>query len=228
MDRVPGFSASRMFRALCVSRPRLPRIAGRSMAALALVGLAACAPTDPLPAQNSFLQQADQGADAPMRWDSRSGSDAWTVATFTAIEAHGDAMVANVPHDIAEFCPGYADQDEAGRSAFWAGLMSSLAKHESTWNPRASGGGGKWLGLMQIAPATWRGYGCTGEMFNGADNMACAIRIASHQVGRDNAVVGGNGTWRGIARDWAPMRSAAKRADIAGWTAAQLYCAAQG
>lgn len=228
MDRVPGFSASRVRQNLCATRPHLPRIVGRGVAVLGLAGLAACAPTDPSPLQNSFLQQGGAGQDAPMRWDSRSGSDAWTVATFTAIETHGDAMVAQVPRDVAEFCPGYAAQDEAGRSAFWAGLMSSLAKHESTWNPRASGGGGKWLGLMQISPATWRGYGCTGEMFNGADNMACAIKIASRQVGRDNAVVGGKGNWRGIARDWAPMRSAAKRADIAAWTAAQPYCAAQG
>ena len=106
--------------------------------------------------------------------------------------------------------------------------MSALAKHESTYNPGARGGGGKWLGLMQIAPATWRHYGCSGEMLNGADNMACAVRIMTAQVGRDNAVAGGSGAWRGVARDWAPLRSASKRADIASWTRSQSYCSADG
>ena len=102
--------------------------------------------------------------------------------------------------------------------------MSAVAKHESTYNPKASGGGGKWLGLMQIAPATWRSYGCTGEMMNGADNMACAVKIMTRQVGRDNAVARGGDGWRGVARDWAPMRNANKRADIAAWTSQQSYC----
>lgn len=203
-------------------------------AALALVaGLAACADPGDDPTRNSFLPASkaagqDAAVVAPMRWGQRSGAEAWTEATFAALDRHGDAMVARVPGDIDSFCPGYAAQDADGRRAFWAGLMSSLAKHESTWNPRAQGGGGKWLGLMQIAPATWRHYGCEGQILNGADNMACAVRIAAVQVGRDNAVARGAGGWRGIARDWAPMRSATKRADIAAWTAAQPYCTARG
>ena len=205
----------------------------RLTASLALVlGLAACADVETGPMQNNFLSPGRTvAAPAPqpvvMRWGAKAGSDAWTAATMTALEQHGDAMVARVPRDIAAFCPGYEAQDAHGRRAFWAGLMSSVAKHESTWNPRASGGGGRWLGLMQIAPSTWRHYGCTGEIMNGADNMACAVKIASRQVGRDNAVASADGNWRGVARDWAPMRSAKKRADIAAWTAAQPYCAAK-
>ena len=43
--------------------------------------------------------------------------------------------------------------------------------------------------------------------------------------GRDGAIVSdGSGGWRGIARDWAPMRSQKKRSDIADWTRAQDYC----
>ena len=60
---------------------------------------------------------------------------------------------------------------------------------------------------MQIAPATWRNYDCTGNIRNGADNMACAVKIAAQQVGRDNAVARDDNGWRGVARDWAPMRS---------------------
>lgn len=205
----------------------------RLTASLALaLGLAGCADFEPGTVQNTFLPTNRTAVTAPqpvsMRWGAKAGSDAWTAATMAALEQHGDGIVARVPRDIAAFCPGYEGQDAQGRRAFWAGLMSSVAKHESTWNPRASGGGGRWLGLMQIAPATWRHYGCSGEIMNGADNMACAVKIAARQVGRDNAVASADGGWRGVARDWAPMRSPKKRADIAAWTAAQPYCSVRG
>lgn len=195
-------------------------------------GLVACTDYDPGHVQNSFLPSGRAAGVAAqpvaMRWGERAGGDAWTAATLLALDRHGEAMIGQVPRDIAAFCPGYARQDAQGRRAFWAGLLSSVAKHESTWNPRASGGGGRWLGLMQIAPATWRHYGCSGNIMDGADNMACAVKIAARQVGRDNAVASADGNWRGVARDWAPMRSATKRADIAAWTAAQPYCSAKG
>lgn len=167
---------------------------------------------------------APAAAQVSMRWGDRNGSDAWTKATLAALEQHGVAVVSQVPGDISAYCPAYAERGPDARRAFWAGLMSAVAKHESTYNPKASGGGGKWLGLMQIAPATWRSYGCTGEMMNGADNMACAVKIMTKQVGRDNAVARGGDGWRGVARDWAPMRNASKRADIAAWTSQQSYC----
>ncbi|WP_157994840.1 transglycosylase SLT domain-containing protein [Paracoccus tegillarcae] len=159
-----------------------------------------------------------------MRWDANGGSDAWTQATLAALDRHGVQIMDRVPSDISAYCPGYAERGPSGRRAFWAGLLSALAKHESTYNPQAKGGGGKWLGLMQISPATWKGYGCSGGMLNGADNMACAVKIMSRQVSRDNAVARAGGNWRGVARDWAPMRSSAKRADIAAWTSQQSYC----
>ena len=118
---------------------------------------------------------------------------------------------------------------EPERRAFWAGLFSALAKHESTWNPEAKGGGGRWIGLMQIAPDTARAYDCDlpegAGLTDGEANLACAVKIAAAQVGRDGAIVSdGSGDWRGIARDWAPMRVEAKREDVADWTSAQDYC----
>jgi hypothetical protein len=51
------------------------------------------------------------------------------------------------------------------------------------------------------------------------------VRIAAKQVRRDGAIVSdGSGGWRGAARDWAPLRSAEKRADVADWTSRQSYC----
>lgn len=162
----------------------------------------------------------------PMRWG-QQGSSEWTRATLAALDREGATILSQVPQDINEYCPNYRELTQTGRRAFWAGLLSAVAKHESTYNPQASGGGGRWLGLMQIAPATWRHYGCTGNIKNGADNMSCAVKIMSHQVGRDNAVAHDGDGWRGVARDWAPMRSDRKRADIAAWTSSQSYCSTE-
>lgn len=199
--------------------------AALSFAALAL--LAACSTTTSAPTSvKAGTQEMALTQVPPMRWGERSGSDEWTRATLAALDREGVTMLSNVPHDIAEFCPNYRQLAPKGRKVFWAGLLSAVARHESTFNPQAAGGGGQWIGLMQIAPATWRGYGCTGNIRDGSDNMACAVKIMSHQVGRDNAVARGDGGWRGVARDWAPMRSSKKRADIAAWTSSQSYCSA--
>ncbi|AXC51139.1 lytic transglycosylase domain-containing protein [Paracoccus suum] len=157
-----------------------------------------------------------------MRWGSRRGSDAWTSELLAALESHGGRLVQVVPADVSAYCPSYVTAGVEQRKAFWAGLVSSIAKHESTWNPGARGGGGKWLGLMQIAPSTWRAYGCDGQILDGGDNLSCAVRIMAKQVGRDGVIAGGGA--RGVGRDWAPMRSGSKRADIAGWTRQQSYC----
>jgi len=123
------------------------------------------------------------------------------------------------------WCPGYAGAGTDQRAAFWAGLFSALAEHESTWNPAAVGGGGRWFGLVQIAPATARSYDCDAEtgdaLRDGAENLACAVRIAAQTVPRDGVVATGRG---GLAADWGPFMNAGKRADMAAWTRVQPYC----
>lgn len=189
------------------------------IAALALAaGLAGC----------TKLAPPEPPADDPpaMRWDFRPEAPAWTNATLAALETHGAVLASVVPADIETFCPGYAENDGFERRAFWAGLFSALAKHESTWNPAASGGGGRWIGLLQIAPPTAANYGCgarsAAALKDGSANLTCAVRIAAVQVSRDRMVAGDGDD--GVGRDWAPFRSAAKRADIAAWTRGQSYC----
>lgn len=171
----------------------------------------------------------DDGAGLPvMRWDHRPEGDDWTAATLAAVAAQDARLASKVPGDIATWCPGYEDAPIKDRRAFWVGLMSAMAKHESTWNPRAAGGGGRYVGLMQIAPGTARNYRCeatsTGALKDGSANLACATRIIAAQVGRDGVVAGkGN---RGVGRDWGPFRKQSKRSDMAGWTSKQAYCKA--
>lgn len=160
-----------------------------------------------------------------MGWQHRSEGEGWTRAAYAALDTHGKALIATEPRDIARYCPAYPTADAEDRQAFWTGLISALAKHESTWRPEAVGGGGRWFGLVQIAPATARGYGCnakSGEALkNGEANLSCAIRIMAHTVPRDGVVSAGG---RGVAADWGPFHSSRKRADIVAWTRAQDYC----
>lgn len=162
-----------------------------------------------------------------MQWDHQPQSADWTEAALDALRSDGVALLSEVPNDISNWCPGYVDAPEEGRAAFWAGLLSALAQYESTWNEEAVGGGGRWIGLVQIAPATARAYGCeagtTAELQDGAANLECAVLIASRTVTRDGVVAAGGG---GFAADWGPFTSAGKRAAMAEWVREQDYCRA--
>jgi hypothetical protein len=162
------------------------------------------------------------------RWQHMKGHALWTQAALAALKNHGKPLVATVPRDIAQWCPAYATNSDAQRRAFWVGYLSTLAKHESTYKSQAVGGGGQWFGLLQIAPATARGYDCnagSGEALkSGAANLSCGVRIMAHTVARDGVIHGRDSTWRGVSADWGPMRSEAKREDMAGWLRRQSYC----
>jgi hypothetical protein len=191
--------------------------------ATALLALAGCAGGD---FDTVFLSKSSATEDVAMRWDHRPEADSWTETTLAALDSHGGSLVSTMPADIDTWCPAYKTADVEGRKVFWTGLLSALAKHESTWNPAAVGGGGKWFGLVQIAPATARGYGCearSGEALkNGEANLACAVRIMNVTVPRDGVVSQG---MRGVAADWGPFHSASKRDDMINWMRAQPYCA---
>lgn len=166
------------------------------------------------------------------RWSHRTEARLWTRAALSALGGHAAPLVDLVPGDIENWCPAYRQADAQTRAAFWVGFLSALSKHESTYRPDAVGGGGRWYGLMQILPATARGYGCWARsgaaLKSGADNLSCALRIMARTVVRDGVVHGYSAQlrrkWRGVSADWGPMRSRAKRAEMAGWLRGQSYC----
>ncbi len=163
------------------------------------------------------------------RFQHKRGHALWTRAALSALKDHGQPLVDLVPADIKNWCPKYPTATDAERRAFWVGFMSALAKHESTYKPRAVGGGGLWYGLLQILPSTARGYKCnvgTGEALkNGAANLSCAVRIMATTVPRDGVIHGyRNRKGQGVTADWGPMHSAPKRRDMAGWLKRQTYC----
>ena len=190
--------------------------------ALAGLSLAACAEVK-LPDLSGILTAATLPV---MRWDVRPEAANWTRAAYAAVAAHDAQLAMTVPKDIALFCPDYPKASLSDRRAFWVGLMSSTAKLESGFNPAAIGGGGRYIGLLQISPQTARQYQCsatTSKMLkNGSANLECAVAVFAPHVAADG-MVAGNGN-RGIARDWAPFHSASSRREIAAWTHAQDYC----
>lgn len=159
------------------------------------------------------------------RWETVPDATLWTRAALAALGGHAQPLTRAVPDDIGAWCPAYPEAGEAGRRAFWVGLLSTLAKHESTYRPWAVGGGGQWYGLLQILPATARGYGCRATsgsaLKHGADNLACALRIMTYTVQRDGVVARG---MRGVAADWGPFHSRSKREDMRAWLRRQPYC----
>ncbi|WP_149589022.1 transglycosylase SLT domain-containing protein [Tabrizicola flagellatus] len=186
-------------------------------AAASLVGCVKTEPVEPM----AFVAP-------PMQWDHHPEGDEWTESTLLALSTKDQMLSERVPADIETWCPGYETASVPERRAFWAGLLSAVAKYESTWNEKASGGGGRWIGLMQISPRSAANYGCeatsVGALKDGEANLECAVEIMSRQVARDGLVAGGGN--RGIGRDWAPLRSNEKRSAMAAWTRAQPYCQA--
>ncbi len=160
-----------------------------------------------------------------MAWDHRPEAAEWTAAGLGFLAGPGAGLVEVVPADIAAWCPAYAQNGAPARASFWLGLVSALAGHESTWNPRAVGGGGRWYGLVQISPATARGYGCEAvsgaALQDGSANITCALRIMARTVARDGVVAAGGG---GVAADWGPFSRPQKRVQMREWVARQAYC----
>lgn len=158
-------------------------------------------------------------------WGQRAEGGRWTASVMQALDRQGAPLVASVPSDIDVYCPGYRTADEEARKAFWVTFLSALAKHESTWRPEVSGGGGAWHGLLQISPRTAKGYGCeaqsAAELKDGGQNLSCGVRIMASTVTRDGVISAGRG---GAAADWGPFRQADKLADIQARTRSAAVC----
>ena len=202
------------------------------LAALLVAGTASAEPA-PLPALASpqavsaSLRPAPRRIHIPeARWGDSGSRRQWSLAALSALRGPAGTLPEIVPDDISTWCPAYPSASREDREAFWVGLVSTLAKHESTYRPTAVGGGGLWYGLLQILPSTARLYNCQAR--SGAAlkdprmNLACGLRIMARTVARDGVV---SRNMRGVAADWGPFHSRAKREDMIAWTRAQPYCA---
>lgn len=185
--------------------------------------LAACSEED------ETSSDIEESSFPEMRWSHIPEAEEWNEAAVLALAEHGAPLVEMVPDDIDTWCPAYKDADSEGRKAFWVGFMSALAKHESTYQPHVVSSNGKWFGLLQISPATARGYECRAgsgaDLKVGGENLSCAIRIMATTVPRDGVIhAHDDGRWRGVAADWGPLRVSSKRSDISSWLNEQTFC----
>lgn len=187
-----------------------------------VLSLSACVEV-PLPDLGGLMLAKDRPA---MAWDHRPEAAQWTAQTLAAVGRHDVELANQVPSDIAKWCPAYAKAPIGQRRAFWVGVLSAAARYESSWNPKASGGGGRYIGVMQISPQSAAQHGCSATtsktLKDGGANLECAVEIMASQVANDGVVAGkGN---RGVGRDWMPFREAEKRNAMASWTRSQTYC----
>ncbi len=220
------FLRSRIARAVALvtfglGSPTSPLLSATAESAAPVSDLAVTSSLRPAKRRELFVPDA--------RWSNAGEKRAWTLALVKSLRSHGSVLPQIVPRDISEWCPAYPSSDVTQREAFWVGLVSSLAWHESTHRPAAVGGGGQWYGLVQIYPDTARRYNCharTGQSLkNPVDNLSCGIRIMAVTVKRDQVVSRG---MRGVAADWGPFHSRKKRTDMMEWTRKQDYCRGLG
>ncbi len=203
-----------------------PELAEGDLPEVAAILAEEAEPISPLaPATSLRPVVRDTWAIPTARWDDHPRGTSWTAAVLSALRGPGAPLLEVEPRDIHAWCPGYLQASPAQRAAFWTGLISTLAWHESTHRPTAVGGGGRWFGLVQIAPGTARWRDCDVEsgqaLLNGPANLRCAIRIMGITVPRDQVVSEG---MRGVAADWGPFHSSRKREDMRQWVSGQEYC----
>ena len=181
--------------------------------------------------ENAALIRPQHRAEAlpRARWKHLRGSDVWTRTLAASLKDHGASLPQSVPTDIGAWCPAYVENGPERRRAFWIGLISALAKHESTYRPYVSGDSGLSHGILQIRTGTAKLYGCRArtraQLLDPTENLACAIKIMSKTVARDNAVSRkANGRRGGPGADWGPFVQRAKREDMRAYVRRQDYC----
>ena len=201
----------------------------RILSIIAILAGAGAVADPVVPVEPGTVRPSPRASDLPRaRWEHRAGGPLWTRVALEAVRTHGAALLDEVPDDIETWCPAYAENGPEKRAAFWVGFLSTLSRYESTFNPRAVGGGGRWFGLLQIYPPTAEFRGCdaqTGQALkNGPRNLNCAVRIMAITVPRDGVIAVEDGRWRGVAADWGPIRNTWMRRDMQRYTSRQTYC----
>ncbi len=208
----------------------LPALSSAQETTSVAVQSALQSPAEPTVQMVASLRPVARDAVLPnTRWYHIRGSDLWTKTAMVALKSHGATVERTVPSDIDKWCPAYRQAGAHQRRQFWVGLMSTLAKHESTYRPHVSGDSGKSHGLFQIRVPTAQLYGCNAQskaaLLQPVNNVSCAIRIMSKTVPRDQAVSHkSSGKRGGMGADWGPFVQSAKREDMRAWVKRQDYC----
>ena len=216
-------------------------------AACLISGCAAGSQTDKKIAQAAQVPVDELQSSVQVDWAHKPQADEWTTIALAAIADIGTGLVETVPADIDEFCPAYESLDSAGRSAFWVGLLSAMARYESDFDPavsfneRAHCSRCSWAvtqdgrdvisrGLLQLSQESANGYpGCTvpaadeERLHEPELNLRCGVAIMARLVSRDRVIGAKRSKWRGGAAYWSVLRSG-KRKEIRAFTSKTARC----
>ncbi|MDR4306625.1 transglycosylase SLT domain-containing protein [Chelatococcus sambhunathii] len=147
----------------------------------------------------------------------------------------GSGLTALEPSDIEVFCPAYRRQGAEGRAAFWAGLLTAIARPESDYNTATTlweGGTQQQfsIGLLQLSLSDEGGYRCgfrtEADITEPARNLACGEKILLKLVSRAGFIGGDTAHQTSAAAAyWSTLRSSSPaRAEIIGKTRALEAC----
>lgn len=189
----------------------------------------------------------DTQAEIETDWAHMPQSDAWTALAAGSIDEIGSPLLETVPSDIVAFCPAYESLDDAGRRAFWVGLLSAMARFESGFDPsvsfdeRAHCPSCDWAltrdgrhvisrGLLQLSQESANAYrGCPvpiaeeEKLHEPALNLRCGVAIMSRLVSRDGVISRKDGQWKGGSAYWSVLRPGKLEA-IQAYTSATENC----
>ena len=152
----------------------------------------------------------------------------WTDFTAKALDEVGEILLAKVPEDMNEWCPGFKKLDRDARKSFWVHFISAMAVFESSFNTQAkhrekfndrNGDPVVSRGLLQLSVESAQGFGCnwiekSQDLHDPELNLKCGVKILNRHVGSDNRVFGQNvdvgggrvAKWMGAPRYWGIFR----------------------
>lgn len=183
------------------------------------------------PAAHSFVE-AD--------WDNQPAGDEWTEFTSAALSRFGGNLQNSSIKDAAAYCPNFAALDDQGRNDFFVGLLSAMARFESSFDPKRkftetfndrNGNPVISRGLLQLSIESGNGgYQCgfadENALHDPQQNLECGVRIMNKLVGQNDyigASVGGK--WKGGARYWSVLRPThSKNPKIRAFTQQMTIC----
>lgn len=204
-------------------------------------------PANPLENRENIYRKQNQD---PSRffadWDSQPKAKEWTQMTLKALyDDGGDLLNLDSPGDAGVFCPRYNKLTERERLQFYLMLISSMARHESSFDPKTeyvekmkdlNGENVVSRGLLQISIESGNGYGCEiqseSELHEPKKNLKCGVTILNRWIKKDNRLgsygvsphtgeythLGGNRYWAVLRKDkWG-------RADIREKTKTLEFC----
>lgn len=174
-------------------------------------------------------------------WSDRPAANSWTPISENSVKLV--SLYSQSPNDIQMFCPNYSALKEKGKTRFWVGLISVMARYESNFEPStaykedfkdASNNPVISRGLLQLSieSANQRRYNClipsAKHLHDPVVNIECSFKILAALVSKDQVIAYSTTGNKGGARYWAVLRNTGHALEgIKDFTNSLPFCAVQ-